>query len=1379
MPDKESNEYLDFLLDKNLNSQEGSIKAPLLKEGNAKDSTESLDDKLLQQNLNANKSLKYNLNLNNISILRQNLTIKDDNANINRIKPPLTNFSTTNHTLKKTIPILKLDNQSNTICKNEYSKASKNSSMQTTQDSINIHKNQEIIESIEYIASKPSVYMKNDKKNGKNKKKIQKIEKNRNPKKAKQKRNPLFRLTLLFAMLCFIMIIGYKILANGIFIERLHLGNIALNNIFLQLQNKLVLNIDSIDLRSLGSNDKEEIKPFYETLHNIIQYTQKTIYVLSYFEKLHIKKLQLPNKQEWSINYTDMNYRVEGTLFDANFAITNNHNNINLEIRKFQLKTFPLHFEGELTYSIPNKQLFFDMNAIKDNNIKEYIALKGETNFQNIALHANSSKLQNINLVKPFIDGIQNKHLRETLQDWMFNNIKYDNVRLANLSMNINLERFTDTILHTTIANIVIDNPEVSIAKNIQPITAKQVTLTFKDANLTIKPLQPIFAGMDLSNSEIIIANMPHSDVILDLNGKNVRYDSNLAKLLKHYNVVLPIIQPPLAQNTKKLKTEKEQVKVKDAISNTENLVTTALQTKTNILQSNIENTKPTEEINKEKIYENILELNPQTTLTNEILYNPNITESGNDEMASMHLQIAILHNNKMPTKPLLSIKGIIQAKHANVKLYDIPLKANKLNVALDITPNQKLVYINGNMVRWQRLVNADINVLLDLNKQNIQANTYIHKAILNSSNLKYLKLVPNTPTTMQTQKTTLCNDECKHKDVEIKNIQKSTFAKNTIQVNQGVYLDNTMPYNNMQTRLRHFNDYSIHYTNHQISNTNDSYKMIGDEKKKQLQNIELSPEVTKSLSKQNVKDEGESAKKDDKVLKDLKISPVWNNLKIHEKKTKPFKKLNTKELTSLALEEIEKERDTFFISQDFLNIKNANIHLNLSFANDKITLDVPALSLHLESSKNLQLNIENIENILQFSPLAKYYGIANGNFSLHTTPYPNTLKENFERIDFTLNITQLKYPLYTIKNKRVTDLSLKGQIQDNSIIIFINDDIDFKSQDSLSMLRIKGYRINVDEALHSKIPVFVDLFNDKQNTLPYSEAAISQELKFIAIKNRLRKQMKVNPTDFNIIGENLQFTFLGYTAPFDSVNVRFIDGRIMIDGQYDKGIFNASLIKDNVYFRAKNFSDDFMNIVLTSVKGGKKMLDGGAFSFDGIYSGGILNASLEIQNTALIDFKSVQNIFAIIDTIPSLFMFRNPHISTKGYQINYGKVLFAVNSDYIGLQNIFLLGSSMDISGQGIIDIDTQEMNVNLSISTIKNLSNFINKIPIIGYLILGRDGQISTNLILSGKYTNPKVNITLATDIIKAPFNILKRIFPVEMLANHAKNEDDMINY
>lgn len=1365
----------------------------------------------LEENLNAHKSLENDLNLQGISLALQQRLNTQDTMHLNHIHTPYIDFSSNNHTLKQIRPSLKQPSSNENIAHSN----DKDSIQAQDYNNLNIANNipsKKENPSQTKSSTKPAIYTLDDTPHDTAEKKDTKKHK----KKAKKKGNPLLRLIIFFVVILSVTIIGYKILANGISFQNLKFGNITIYNAFLQLQNKLILEIDSIDLSTLSNNESkdntQETRPFNEILQNTIQYTQRTLYILSYFERLNIKELVLPNNHKWSIDYTDTNYRIQGALFDADFAINNNHNNIHLDINKFQLKTLPLHFEGNLNFSVPKKQLSFNLEAIKDDD-NEKIMLSGDTNFNEININAKSSPLNNLAIIKPFIDNIQNPKLKKTLQDWLFNNIKYDNLHLSNLAMRINLDDIGNTLLHNTQAEIIVEKPEVTLAKGVKPILAEQAVITFKDTDLKITPINATFAGMNLAQSEVLIANMPHSDVIIELHGKNVRFDSNLAKLLEHYGVVLPIMQQSLAQNTKKskqtkIKTESKNTKktLDSAINTTEDAVTKALQTKQTLnteqtTQTNT-NEKQAQIATNENLYEKILELNPQTTLTNELLHNPNLTKSSTKETTSMHLQIAIRHNKKIPTHPLFSLQGIIQAQNTSLKLYDIPLQANNLNIALDITPQQKLVYINGERVKWQRLIDANVNVLLDINKQNIQANTYIHKAILNTHNLQDLRLAPNKPTihlpSPNNENLKVNNNDSKialhvknlydiKKQKKINRPTPQEDPKDSIQNNiaqhSGIYLEESMPYSNTQKILKYFDEYSIQRTNMQTPNnsiSSDSHKLLEDARKQQLQNKELSPEVIKSLPKQNIKDDGERAKEDDKVLKDLKNNPVWNDLKIRSKKTQPFKQLSTKELTELAKQAIEKEKDSFMLDQDFLNIKNANIHLNLSFANNKIVLDVPALSLHLESGKNLQLSIAKIENILQFSPLAQYYGITHGDFSLQTTPYPKTKQESFKSIDFTLNLTKLKHPLYTIKHERVTDLNLKGHLQDNSIVVLVNDDIDFKSQDSLSMLRMKGYRIDIDEAMQSKIPFFIDLFKDKQkDALPYSEAAILQELKFIAIKNKLRKQMNIKPTDFNIIGQDLQFSFLGYTAPFDSVNIRFIDNRIVVDGQYGKGILNASLIKDNVYVKAKNFSGDFINIILASAKGGKKMLNGGAFSLDGIYRGGILNASIELQNTALIDFKSVQNIFALIDTVPSLFMFKDPHISAKGYQVNYGKVIFAINSDYVGLQNVFLLGSSMDINGQGIIDIDTQEMNVNLNISTIKNLSKFINKIPIIGYLILGREGQISTNLILSGKYSDPKVNITLAADIIKAPFNILRRVFPVEMLVNSSKDEEEMILY
>ena len=59
------------------------------------------------------------------------------------------------------------------------------------------------------------------------------------------------------------------------------------------------------------------------------------------------------------------------------------------------------------------------------------------------------------------------------------------------------------------------------------------------------------------------------------------------------------------------------------------------------------------------------------------------------------------------------------------------------------------------------------------------------------------------------------------------------------------------------------------------------------------------------------------------------------------------------------------------------------------------------------------------------------------------------------------------------------------------------------------------------------------------------------------------------------------------------------------------------------------------------------------------------------------------------------------------------------------------------------------------------KALSNIISNIPIVGYIILGDDGKVTTNIVVSGSLDNPKTEVSFIEDVVNAPFKILHRIF------------------
>ena len=51
------------------------------------------------------------------------------------------------------------------------------------------------------------------------------------------------------------------------------------------------------------------------------------------------------------------------------------------------------------------------------------------------------------------------------------------------------------------------------------------------------------------------------------------------------------------------------------------------------------------------------------------------------------------------------------------------------------------------------------------------------------------------------------------------------------------------------------------------------------------------------------------------------------------------------------------------------------------------------------------------------------------------------------------------------------------------------------------------------------------------------------------------------------------------------------------------------------------------------------------------------------------------------------------------------------------------------------------------------------IKDIPIVNYIILGKDGGIDIKLLVSGNLNNPKVSKNLTKKVIEAPFGIIKR--------------------
>ncbi|MDF1884484.1 AsmA-like C-terminal domain-containing protein, partial [Sulfurimonas sp. SAG-AH-194-C21] len=121
-----------------------------------------------------------------------------------------------------------------------------------------------------------------------------------------------------------------------------------------------------------------------------------------------------------------------------------------------------------------------------------------------------------------------------------------------------------------------------------------------------------------------------------------------------------------------------------------------------------------------------------------------------------------------------------------------------------------------------------------------------------------------------------------------------------------------------------------------------------------------------------------------------------------------------------------------------------------------------------------------------------------------------------------------------------------------------------------------------------------------------------------------------------------------------------------------------------------------------------------------------------------------------------SLVTFKLPGYSNEGLYIYKSYLNFKYKNNVFNLTDIYLDSKEIDIVGNGVADLENDNIDIVLNLKT--DLGSNLAKIPIVGYIILDED-TISTTLSIKGKASDPKVKSLIAEDIVIAPLNIIKR--------------------
>jgi len=401
----------------------------------------------------------------------------------------------------------------------------------------------------------------------------------------------------------------------------------------------------------------------------------------------------------------------------------------------------------------------------------------------------------------------------------------------------------------------------------------------------------------------------------------------------------------------------------------------------------------------------------------------------------------------------------------------------------------------------------------------------------------------------------------------------------------------------------------------------------------------------------------------------------------------------------------------------EILNVKGVNSSVGMNFSKDGFSLFIPNFLLKAYfSDKSNVIRFKYLSKFYPYSPFLKEYGLKKGRAKIST--------KDFKKYEIEAKVKDLRLPFLKKNGDKISDLELNIVIDEN--LTFIKDKnslFQANISDEESLIKIKNVDFLVERELtekalkkdsldkrERKITILAEnsdvIFNDKKlGCLSYNAIVKKSKMDFECSFSKNGKLFFIKENDFfNIFTKNLDFKFIN----------SFLQKRVFIGGKFDLKM------RGNL----RNFE--------------------GKFSF---------------SDTVLRDFEVFNNLMAFINTIPSLLFLQNPNFSSNGYKIKNGEIEFVKIENILTFTKIAIKGYSADINGLGYLNLSNDKIDLNLEISTLQNIDKIIKHIPIVGYIILGKDGRNSVGVKVKGNFKDPKVETYLVKDIFKMPLNILKR--------------------
>jgi uncharacterized protein YhdP len=163
-------------------------------------------------------------------------------------------------------------------------------------------------------------------------------------------------------------------------------------------------------------------------------------------------------------------------------------------------------------------------------------------------------------------------------------------------------------------------------------------------------------------------------------------------------------------------------------------------------------------------------------------------------------------------------------------------------------------------------------------------------------------------------------------------------------------------------------------------------------------------------------------------------------------------------------------------------------------------------------------------------------------------------------------------------------------------------------------------------------------------------------------------------------------------------------------------------------------------------------------------------NIRLSMNNGKFRKFSTLSKVFSILN-VSQLLRFKLPDMTSGGTPYSSIKGSIAVKDGILSTQDLFISSNAINVSIIGNADIVKEELNLTLGAQPLQTVDKIVNRIPIVGWLLTGKDKDLLTAYFeAKGKWSDPQVSAIPVKSMGKGILNIFIRAFqlPVKLFTD-----------